>query len=204
MKRRAGILCIFGATVPFVVLVSSAWACGVLATAKVAPSTAAVGQTVQVTGVNYAVTAPGAQPTFTPVSIRLDSRTGAVLKEVTPAPDGRINTTVNVPAGTSAGDHVVLATQNRISDGTPKNGTPGRTVMRVQGAAASASAPAASPWSNSKPGAPGGSAASVDAGGSDVSPLLAFILSGALLSIGLILVGRDRGSRDARRSLIGA
>jgi len=200
MKRRAGILCIFGATVPFVVLVSSAWACGVLATAKVAPSTAAVGQTVQVTGSNYGVNPPG---TFTPVSIRLDSRTGPVLKEVTPGIDGKINTTVQTPA-VAPGEHILLATQNRISDGTPKAGTPGRTTMRVQGAAASSSVPAASPWSNSKPGAPGGSAASVDAGGSDVSPLLAFILSGALLSTGLALVGRDRASRGARRPLIGA
>jgi len=207
MKRRAGILCIFGATVPFVVLVSSAWACGVLATAKVAPSTAAAGQTVQVTGSNYGQSVPnaatGVAGAFTPVSIRLDTRTGPVLKSVDPTIDGKINTTVSVP-GVSAGDHVLLATQNRISDGTPKAGTPGRTTMRVQGAAASSSVPAASPWSNSKPGAPGGSAASVDAGGSDVSPLLAFILSGALLSIGLALVGRDRASRGARRPLIGA
>ncbi|MDQ3146454.1 MAG: hypothetical protein M3R01_05905 [Actinomycetota bacterium] len=158
---------------------------------------------MQVTGANYAATAPGAPATFTPVSIRLDSRTGPVLKEVTPAPDVKINTTVVVP-GVAAGDHILLATQNRISDGTPKAGTPGRTVMRVQGAAASSSAPGASPWSNSKPGAPGGSAASVDAGGSDVSPLLALILSGALLSIGLTLVGRDRASRGARRPLVGA
>jgi len=211
MKRRAGLLCIFGATVPFVVLVSAAWACGVLATAKVAPSTAAAGQTVQVTGSNYGRSVPdaaGTPPAFTPVSIRLDTRTGPVLKEVNPAPDGKINTTVQTPA-VAAGDHILLATQNRISDGTPKAGTPGRTTMRVQGAAArgaaaSSNVPAASPWSNSKPGAPGGSAASVDAGGSDVSPLLAFILSGALLSIGLALVGRDRASRGARRPLIGA
>jgi len=161
---------------------------------------------VQVTGSNYARSVPdpiAGPPLFTPVSIRLDTRTGPVLKEVNPGIDGKINTTVPTPA-VAAGDHILLATQNRISDGTPKAGTPGRTTMRVQGAAASSNVPAASPWSNSKPGAPGGSAASVDAGGSDVSPLLAFILSGALLSIGLALVGRDRASRGARRPLIGA
>lgn len=205
MRRRAGFLFIFGAMAPLVVLVSSAWACGVLATLKVAPSSAAPGQTVQVTGVNYgqAVPVPPATtPTFTPVSIRLDSRTGPVLKTVTPTPTGRIDDTFQVPAGTAGGDHVVLATQNRISDGTPKAGTPGRTLMRVQGAAARSSAPGAAPWSNSKPGAPSASVAPVDSG-SD-SSLLAIILSGAMLSIGLALVGRDRATRGARRPLLGS
>ena len=198
MRRRAGFLFIFGAMAPLVVLVSSAWACGVLATLKVAPSSAAPGQTVQVTGLNYSQN----MSLFTPVSIRLDSRTGPELKTVTPTPTGRIDDTFQVPAGTAGGDHVVLATQNRISDGTPKAGTPGRTLMRVQGAAARSSALGAAPWSNSKPGAPSASAAPVDSG-SD-SSLLAIILSGAMLSIGLALVGRDRATRGARRPLLGS
>ncbi len=197
MRRRAGQLFIFGAAAPLVILVSSAWACGVLATAKVAPSTAAPGQTVQVTGSNYSTA-----PTFTPVQIRLDSRTGPVLQEVTPL-NGRINTTVPIPATAAAGDHLLLATQNKISDGTPKPGTPGRTTVRVAGAAAGSSAPAASPWSNSGPGAPGGSAATVDARDSGYAPLLGIGLSLALLSIGVTLVARDRASRG-RRPLLGA
>jgi len=172
----------------------------VLATLKVAPSTAAPGATVQVTGTNFSSN----QATFTPVQIRLNSRTGPVLKEVVPDATNKINTTVAVPAGTSGGDHLVVATQSNKNTGAPKTGTPGRTVMRVQGAAASSSTPAASPWSNSKPGAPGGSAASVAAGGSGDSPLLPIVLSLALLSIGLTLVGRDRGTRGARSPLLGA
>lgn len=199
MRRRAGFLFIFGAIAPFVVLASTAWACGVLATLKAAPSTAAAGQTVSASGANYAPN----MTTFTPVSIRWDSRTGPVVKEVTPGADGKFNTTFPIPAGATAGDHILIATQNRISDGSSKSGTPGRTLMRVQGAAASSSAPAASPWSGSKPGAPGGSAASADLG-SGYSPLLAIVLSLTLLTTGVALVRRDRGPRDARGPLLGA
>jgi hypothetical protein len=175
-----------------------------LTTLKAAPSTAAPGQTVQASGANYsdAVSAPdccGRQ--FTPVQIRLDSRSGPVLAEATPV-SGRFNTTFQVPATVAAGEHLLIATQNRLSDGVPKNGTPGRTVMRVQGAAAGSSAPAASPWSGSNPGAPGGSAA-VDARDSGYAPLLGIGLSLALLSIGVTLVARDRASRS-RRPLLGA
>lgn len=204
MRRRAGQLFIFGAAAPLVILVSSAWACGVLATLKAAPSTAAPGQTVQATGANYsnAVDAPdGRGNQFTPVQIRLDSRSGPVLAQVTPV-NGRFNITFQVPA-VAAGDHLLIATQNDISDGTPKAGTPGRTTVRVAGAAAGSSAPAASPWSNSDPGAPGGSAASVDTRDSGYAPLLGIGLSLAMLSIGVTLVARDRASRG-RRPLLGA
>lgn len=196
MRRRAGILFIFGAAVPLVMLVSSAWACGVLATLKAAPSTTAVGATVQASGSNY--NSDMAQ--FTPVSIRLDSRTGPALATATPVA-GKINPTFQVPAGTSGGDHLVMATQNRISDGTPKAGTPGRTTVRVQGAAAAGSTPVASPWNGSKPGAPGGSTISVDPRGSGDPALLGIGLSLALLFTGVTLVARDRAPR---RTLLGA
>lgn len=202
MRRRTGFLCIFGAAIPLVVFASTAWACGVLATLKAAPSSVAVGQTVGVTGVNYS----SDMAAFTPVQIRLDSRSGPVLKEVVPNQARRISTTINVPAGTASGDHLLIATQNSIASGTPKSGTPGRTTMRVQGAAASSAA--ASPWSSSKPGAPSGSTASIDARGSGGdSVFLGIALSLALLSVGVTLVGRDRAtrsSRPSRRPLLGA
>lgn len=205
MRRRAGFLFIFGAAVPFVIFASAAWACGVLATLKVAPSTAAPGQTVAVSGSNYSAN----MTTFTPVSIRLDSRTGPVIGTITPTPTGKLSgdapSTVTIPANAAAGDHVLLATQNSTSTGNPKAGTPGRTTMRVGGAAASNStAPAASPWSTSNPGAPGGSAVSVSAGGAGDTPLPAIVLSLAMLSIGVTLVSRDRATRSRRRSLLGA
>ncbi len=199
MRRRAGQLFIFGAAAPLVILVSSAWACGLLTTLKAAPSVAAPGQTVQASGTNFDEN----MATFTPVQIRLDSRSGEVLAEVTPGAGGRFNATFQVPASAGAGDHLVIATQNRISDGSPKSGTPGRTTIRVAGAAAGSSAPAASPWSSSDPGTPGGSAASVDARDSGYAPLLGIGLSLAMLSIGVTLVARDRASRG-RRPLLGA
>ncbi len=199
MRRRAGQLLIFGAAAPVIILVSSAWACGLLTTLKAAPSVAAPGQTVQASGVNFS----DDMATFTKVQIRLDSRSGDVLQEVTPGTGGRFNATFQVPASAGAGDHLVIATQNRISDGTARAGTPGRTTIRVTGAAAGSSAPAASPWSNSGPGAPGGSAASVDARDSGYAPLLGIGLSLVMLSIGVTLVARDRASRS-RRPLLGA
>ncbi len=198
MRRRAGQLFIFGAAAPLVILVSSAWACGVLATLKAAPSTAAPGQTVQATGANYS---DDVGETFTPVQIRLDSRTGPVLQEVTPV-QGRFDTTFRVPA-VGGGDHLLIATQNRLVDGTPKSGTPGRTTIRVVGPAPGSGAPAASPWSNSNPGAPGGSAASADARDSGYAPLLGIGLSLAMLTIGVTLVARDRAARG-RKPLLGA
>lgn len=188
VRRRVGFLFIFGALAPFVVFASTAWACGVLATLKSAPSTAAVGQTVSASGANYASN----MTTHTPVTIRWDSRTGPVVKEVTPGENGKFSTTFPIPAGATAGDHILIATQNKISDGTSKSGTPGRTLMRVQGSAGSSSAPAASPWGSENPGSPGGSAASADAG---YSPLLAIVLSLGLLTTGVALVRRDRGAR---------
>jgi hypothetical protein len=169
-----------------------------LATLKAAPSSVAVGQTVGVTGVNYS----NDMAAFTQVQIRLDSRSGPVLKEVVPNQARRISTTINVPANTASGDHLLIATQNSIASGTPKSGTPGRTTLRVQGAAASS---AASPWSSSKPGAPSGSTASIDARGSGGdSVFVGIALSLALLSIGVTLVGRDRATRSSRRPLLGA
>ncbi len=197
-RRRLGLTLIFGAGISLAA-VSTAWACGVLATLKLNASTAAPGQTLTATGANYSPS-----PSFSAVSIRWDSRTGAVLKETAPDPSGRINTTFNVPANATAGSHVVMATQTRLSDGTPKSGTPGRTSLQVQGTAASAS-----PWSSSKPSGPGGSGASVVAldGAGSASPtfptLLGIALSLALLGTGLTLVGRGR-TRTANRPSLGA
>ncbi len=185
-RRRAGFVLIFGALVPLAVA-ATAWACGVLATVKVDSSVARPGQTLTVTGVNYSTS-----PDFTPVEIRWDSRTGPVIGQTNPRPNGTIETTVRVPANADAGWHVVNGTQNRISDGTPKSGTPGRTTLRVQGAAAGA----ASPWSST----PGGGAVAVDPGpgGPPLVPtLLGIVLSLGLLGTGLTLVSRSRTALGA-------
>ena len=186
-RRRLGSLLIFGALVPLAVA-ATAWGCGVLATVKLDRSAAAPGQTLNVTGINYS----NDMTTFTPVQLRWNSRTGPVVGTATPV-GGRINTEIQVPAGTGPGWYVVNGTQSRISDGTPKSGTPGRTTLRVQGAAQGA----ASPWS-STPG--GGAAVAVDGGpgGPPLVPtLLGIVLSLGLLGAGLTLVSRSRAGRAA-------
>ena len=191
-RRRVGFLLIFGALIPLAVA-ATAWACGVLATLKVDRTVAAPGQQLTVTGVNYS----SDMTNFTPVQIRWNSRTGQVLGEAIPV-GGRISTQVNVPAGVGAGWYSLNGTQYNVNNGAPKSGTPGRTTLRVQGAAAAA----ASPW-GSAPG--GGAAVAVDGGpgGPPLVPtLLGVVLSLGLLGSGLTLVSRSR-TRKANRPLLG-
>ena len=180
-RRRIGFLLIFGALVPLAVA-ATAWACGVLATLRVDSSVASPGQTLTVTGVNY----DSRMDQFTPVQIRWGSRTGPVIGQAVPV-GGRISTQVQVPGNSAAGWHVLNGTQHRISDGAPKSGTPGRTTLRVQGAAQGSSA-----WSS----APGGGAGVTVGGGPSAPPLvptlLGVVLSLGLLGSGLTLVSRSR------------
>jgi len=191
-RRRVGFLLIFGALVPLAVA-ATAWACGVLATLKVDDTAANPGQVLTVTGVNYSSDSQSAA--YTPVQIRWNSRTGPVVAQATPV-SGRITAQVRVPTNTQPGWYVLNATQYRLSDGAPKSGTPGRTTLRVQGAAVGSS----SPW-GSGPG--GGAAVSVDGGpgGPPLLPtLIGVALSLALLGSGLTLVSR---SRKADRPALG-
>ena len=180
MRRRAvGLFFICSAVVPLAI-VSTAWACGVLATLKANPSTVAVGQPFNVTGVNYSGTSGQ------PVSIRLDSRTGPLLGTAVPDPTGRINATVAVPGGTKAQQHLLLGLQNN-ANGTPKSGTPGRTTITVTGASRSSTVPGAV-WGSSKPGAPGAGTVSLD-GADAAAPALPATLLGVALSLGLLGMG---------------
>ncbi len=198
MQRRLGILFIACAAI-LVAAVSTAWACGVLATLKVGPRAASPGQTVTVTGKNYGQVSAGNSE----VSIRWKSRTGAVLGTTVPDARGSIRATVQVPQNARRGSYVVMATQTTAS-GAPKSGTPGRTTVRVKKGAAQGAA--AAPWGSAGPTAPGGSEASLalDAGGSGsptVPTLLGIVLSLALLGTGLTLVARGRA---ASRPSLGA
>lgn len=210
MRRRAvGIFFICSAVVPLAI-VSTAWACGVLASMKVNPKSAAAGQTVTATGVNYANAAQVAAGTFTPVSIRLDTRTATPVATVTPDAGGKISTTFVVPGGTSLGSHVVLGTQTRVADGTPKSGTPGRTTLKVAAAArgkskGSSSAPV-SAWGPSTPGGPGGAGDTVTLDGTaSGNPALLPTLLGVLLSVALLGTGMTlvRRTGTANRPLAG-
>jgi len=192
-RRRVGFLLIFGALVPLAVA-ATAWACGSLATLKSGTSVASPNESITLTGGNYS----NDTVNNTPVQIRWNSRTGPVIETAIPNAGGFITTDIQVPANASPDWYVVNATQNKVSDGTPVAGTPGRTTLRVQGAAAGA----ASPWA-STPG--GGAAVKVGSppGGTALMPaLLGVVLSLGLLGTGLTLVSRSR-ARRANRPLLG-
>jgi hypothetical protein len=175
MKRKFGLFLVFGAMLPLAAA-SVAWACGTLAVVKLNTKVASPGQALIATGKNFS-SAPGASA----VTISLQSRSGQVLATTSPASDGKINQPFSLPSSLSPGWYVVIATQFN-ANGTPKTGTPGRTTLRVQGAASRADG--AAPWS-SQPTIGGGSG-----GQPIVTMLLAAILSLTMLAGGWMLVGR--------------
>lgn len=178
MKRKFGITLLFAAALPLVAT-SIAWACGVLATFKLDQKVAAPGQTVVATGKNYS-TSVGASA----VTIRLSKRSGEVLATTAPVPGGAINTSFALPTNLSPGWYVINAVQFN-ANGTPKAGTPGRTTIRIQGAAAAA----ATPWTGSTPSGPASFGA--DSSGGSLLPMLAAIaLSLTMLAGGWTLVAR--------------
>ncbi|MGH8571619.1 MAG: hypothetical protein ACREX8_03460 [Gammaproteobacteria bacterium] len=181
MRRRVGFLFICSAAIPIAIFAATAWACGTLTTLSSSPKAAAPNGTITVTGRNY-----GAVPANTNVQLRWNSRSGPIIKEVTPA-ELLTGTQVAVP-NVSPGWYVINATQFNATTGVAKTGTPGRTTVRVQGTAASSNAP----WGAAKPTGSGGP------GGSPDLPLPAVLLSAALLATGLILVARGRGKKATR------
>jgi hypothetical protein len=168
-----------------------AWACGVLATVTLDKKVASPGQSVTITGKNYANTVAGGA---SPVTVRLNGRKGTVLTTVNAAA-GRISDTFTVPASASPGWYVVLATQSN-ADGSPKAGTPGRTTLRIQGSSAASATPVAAPWSSSTPSGPTGSHASVGTGSGSQS-LLAILLAAAL-SLSMLVGGWKLLNRKSR------
>lgn len=138
-------------TVPLLAA-SAAYACQRLVTLHANPTSAAAGATVQVSGVNYDRNA-----TSSPVDIRLDRRSGAVLASVSTASlgsKGDFSVAVTIPAGTAIGNHILVATQT-LGNGAPCVGCPGRANLEVtSAAAASAGSSAAGPASNTEESSP--------------------------------------------------
>lgn len=188
MKRKVGMFLIFAAALPLAAT-SIAWACGVLATAKLDKTVAAPGEAVTLTGNNYSTSA-----TASAVTIRLNTRSGQVLgAPFAPDPSGRINSTFNLPANLRSGWYVINVLQFN-GNGTPKAGTPGRTTLRVQGSAVAA----ATPWGNSAPSGPSATQLTVDAGSGSLAPMLAAIaLSLTMLAGGWTLVARKGRSASS-------
>lgn len=186
MRRKIGLLLVFGAALPLAVA-SAAWACGVLATLSVDKKVVAPGETVTVTGRNWGTTGHSA------VSLRLKTRDGRVIATTTANPDRTIDSTFALPNNLSPGWYVLLGTQTNTTTGNPKTGTPGRTTLRIQGAAAKSSEVAGAPWS-SNPSGP--TAAAANAGGSSQS-LLVLLLAGGL-SLTMLAGGWTILSRKGR------
>ncbi len=201
--RRLGLFLVFGAALPLV-LASTAWACGILATLTLNTQVAAPGQMVTVSGHNY-----NSSTSAGPVIIHLGSRNGSQVASLTPDSGGNINASLQLPASLNPGWYVAIATQYR-TDATsgatiPVAGTPGRTTLRVQGAVASMRhrAAAFSPWGSVNPSGPAGSTApAAHAAGSSGPPLfplaVALLLSLTMLATGVTLLGRN-----ARRPQLG-
>jgi len=186
MKRKLGLTLVFGAALPLAVA-SVAWACGVLTTLSVNTKVASPGQTVTVTGKNWSTNAG-----TTPVTIRLRSRTGQVLATTAVQPSRGISETFALPASLSPGWYVILATQFN-ANGAATAGTPGRTTVRIQGAASSQDAAvAAAPWGSSTPSGPAASAAGTGGSGSLLAIMLAATLSLTMLAGGWKLLSRSR------------
>jgi hypothetical protein len=197
MRRRLGFFFIIGAAVSLIA-VSTAWACGVLATVTLDKTSAAPGSVVNFTGKNYNSTAA-----FGPVQLHLNTRTAPALPTtpatITPVGSNRISGSFTLPAGLSPGWYAVLATQYNATTGAPKSGTPGRTSIRVQGAAAAKhGGTVVTPWgSSSKPTGGSGASLALNSGSSSsafLPTLLGIMLSLGLLGTGLTLVARSRSA----------
>ena len=188
MRRRIGFLFIIFAAVPVAVFASTAWGCGVLTTLSAQKAVVAPNEVINVSGRNYAA-GPASGGSNTPVQIRWASRSGSILTEVPQG--GTFTVPVRIPASATPGWYVLNATQFNATTGVPRSGTPGRTVVRVQGAPVSGSSSA--PWGAATPTSGG-------PGGPEV-PLPGLLLSVALLATGLTLVLRDRGKKAGRAAL---
>lgn len=182
MRRKVGLILVFGAALPLAAA-SVAWACGVLATVTLSKKVAAPGDVVTVTGKNWSTSS-----SFSPVSIRLQSRTGTVLT-TTPVLSGNvINDTLTLPSNLSPGWYVVLGTQVNTSTGVAKSGTPGRTTIRIQGS--SSGGAVATPWSSAKPAGPAAATAAASGDGSLLTLMLAAGLSLTMLAGGWTILSR--------------
>jgi len=139
---------------------------------KLSQSVASPGQTITASGRGFSNVAG-----VSGVTIRLSTRAGRVLAPaVTPDTAGKISVTFPIPANVSPGWYLVLGTQTN-SNGSARSFTPGRTTLRVQGAASGRAAAVAPPGGGA--GGPG-----------SVSVLLAALLGLLVVGAGAALTAR--------------
>ncbi|MGH9076587.1 MAG: hypothetical protein ACRDY0_03910 [Acidimicrobiales bacterium] len=145
--RRGAALVLVAALGP-VVAASGAWACVGIVSLTTSAATVAPGATVTVYGKEFAQGAP--------VLIHLDTPSGAVLATVPPPTTtmtSQFTAQVTIPAGTSPGSHLLVATQDEHN---MNGGIPARAQIFVGTAPLAPAAPASRPPSvitTSGPGA---------------------------------------------------
>lgn len=190
MKRRTVFSLILAACVPLAVA-STAYACANLATLYLDKKVSTPGTPLDGDGRNYS-----SREDASPVTIRLDSRTGRILWQGRASSTGRIQPRFRTPK-TTAGYHTLLATQTR-SDGRPQAGTPGRATIKINRGEPQPGA--AAPWGSVKPEQPGGTGGASPAVGELPAPVIfgGFLLALALAGSGVLaLAGARRGGGPA-------
>ena len=124
---------------------SLAYACTGLATLSTSAASAAPGDIITVSARGFSPHDPSDSRT-SPAELRMDSMTGPVIGTASPSSaqsGGNFSVQITVPK-VEAGDHVLIATQNR-SDGRPSYGTPARTVLTVNAPPPAPAPPPATP-----------------------------------------------------------
>lgn len=186
-RQRVGFLLVLAGVAVPLAIVSIAFACGRLATLHLTPNPVKQSGELSGYGRNFNTT-----PTASPVTLRLDSRTGRVLWSGRPLPNGTINPRFSLPRVRS-GYHTILAVQT-LQNGSPAPGTPARASVRIGKKRRARSADAAV-WPVAGPATGGGSGGGPAAVIDWETGLLGALLSGALLGSGAIVLRGDRRRR---------
>jgi hypothetical protein len=148
MRGKIGLVLAVGFVLPLAVA-ASASAQGARLT--VTPSTARVGDTVNVTGAAFN---PSNANVAGGVDIRLNTRDGEPLANALPTPQNTISASFVVPPSVTPGEYLVIATQTSVR-GRHTFGGPGRAKLRVV-AAAGAAPPGRFPFAGAPPAAVAG------------------------------------------------
>lgn len=144
---RRSIVALIAGTALLLVGGSVAFACTNLATLNLGASAAEAGDSIEVTGSSFRTADRGGQE----VVLRWDALDAPALATVMPDASGTISTSVTIPADAPGGHHVLMATQESVSDDgevSDAYGTPARATILVGGPAggeAEAPRPAANP-----------------------------------------------------------
>lgn len=136
MRRRVGLFLMCGLVLP---LVAAANASAQGAVLELSPQSGPPGTVVSVEGAGFS---QASDNIIGGVNLRFMTRDALVLRNAELNPQNGISTTLTIPAGTAAGEYLVLATQTSVR-GRHLFGTPARAKFRVTpaGAAAATAAP---------------------------------------------------------------